>query len=776
MKATYRKAVPRDLTSRRQWVVWRYERRNGEKTKPPFIARENAGHASSTDPSTWVGFEEALRFHHADSRTEGIGYVTTEDDGIVGIDIDHCRDPKTGHTEQWAKDIVLELDSYTEVTPSQSGLRVYVKGKLPAKRHKQAFESGAVEMYETSRYFTVTGWHVSNDTPATINERQDELISVYRRVYPGPLKKPKKSKPQKTAKKLTDEEIIERACNAKNGEKFSLLWEGKWEDVVREDGSRYPTQSEADLALVAMLAFWTNGDAERMNELFEESGLYRDKWDERHYGDGRTYGEGTIEKVLDEWDGEGYTPELEKSDNGKKPDFTWTDLGNARRLVERHGKDLQYCYPWRCWMVWDGQRWVKDETGEIRRRAKETMQALRKEAGAAGNAKLQKFATSSLSLHRRKAMIETAQSEPGIPIAPQNLDTDTHLLNCRNGTLDLRTGKLREHRREDFITKMVPVDYDSQATCPLWDAFLERIMAGNKNLIRFLQRAIGYSLTGDISEQVLFLFYGTGANGKSTFLETIRFVLGDYSNSTEFSTFLERRNDAIRNDVAMLVGARFVTATEVGQGRRLDEALVKQMTGRDTITARFLYGEFFHFMPMLKVFLAANRKPTIRGAEHAIWRRIRLVPFTVEIPEKERDKHLLDKLCKEVAGILRWAVEGCLDWQKHGLRAPVEVTEATTEYRQEMDALADFFADRVLKVPGGRTPVGELYKAYEKWCESNSQDPVKKKTFGTMMKERGHEQGRGGTLGRYWKGIMLTEPSHEEEEKTVDIGEDLEKL
>jgi putative DNA primase/helicase len=280
-------------------------------------------------------------------------------------------------------------------------------------------------------------------------------------------------------------------------------------------------------------------------------------------------------------------------------------------------------------------------------------------------------------------------------------------------------------------------------------------MGENGHLIRFLQRAVGYSLSGTINEQVLFILYGTGANGKSTFVETVRSLLGDYAQQSEFETFLVRKNGGgPRNDIARLKGARFVSAVEAEQGCRLSETIIKQVTGGDKITARFLYQEFFEFTPEFKLFLASNHKPRIVGTNEAIWRRIRLIPFTVTIPHHERDPHLLDKLRRELPGILAWAIRGCVKWQEKGLGEPSEVAEATSEYRLEEDFLAAFLADKCTADPKGAASAGSLYKAYESWCADNGEEPAAQKVFGSELGSRGFLQGKKhGT--RCWKGLRL---------------------
>lgn len=433
-----------------------------------------------------------------------------------------------------------------------------------------------------------------------------------------------------------------------------------------------------------------------------------------------------------------------------------TDLGNARRLAKRHGDDLRDCRLWRQWLVWDGTRWVTDDTGEVERRAKQTVESIYQEAASARTKQereaLARWAKRSESAPRIRAMIALAETEPGIWVRPSQLDTNPWLLNCANGTLDLRSGDLYSHRREDLITKQVAIPYDPDATCPHWMDFLTEIMDANLHLVEYLQHAVGYALTGVTLEQVLFLLYGIGANGKSTFLETLRRVFGEYARQADFTSFLTRKNDTIRNDLARLAGARLVSAIEVEEGRKLSEALVKQATGGDTITARFLFKEFFEFGPEFKLFLAVNHKPVIRGTDYAIWRRIRLIPFAVMIPPERQDKDLLEKLLTERTGILAWAVRGCLAWQKRGLEAPEDVLNATQAYREEMDVLGDFLSERCVQSKTAWATAKDLYDAYVNWCETTGEEPLSQRMFGLRLTERGFLRYRRGGK-RCWKGV-----------------------
>jgi putative DNA primase/helicase len=451
---------------------------------------------------------------------------------------------------------------------------------------------------------------------------------------------------------------------------------------------------------------------------------------------------------------------MTKPKHGPNGQHHLTDLGNAHRLVARHGQDLQYVPHWGKWLVWDETQWAVDETGEIEQRAKETVLALLREAtkitDREKSEKLFKYALQSQSAPRIKAMIELAKTEPSIPVLPEQLDADPWLLNVRNGTLDLRAGELREHRREDLITKLAPVAYDPQAVCPTWVAFLCRILAEDEALLRYVQKAVGYALTGSTDEQCLFILHGSGANGKSTFLNTVSTMLGDYAQQTPTDTLLVKRADGISNDVARLHGARFVSAMEVENGRRLAEAQVKQLTGGDMIAAHYLYREFFQFRPAFKLFLGVNHTPGIQGTDHGIWRRIHLVPFMVTIAKEDQDKRLGEKLQAELAGILRWAVEGCMAWQAEGLEPPRAVAEATREYQAEMDAFARFLAGECVISPELRVATGQLYDRYKAWCALTDESPVSQRALATVLKDRGFMPSRNNRE-RCWEGLGLRE-------------------
>jgi putative DNA primase/helicase len=445
--------------------------------------------------------------------------------------------------------------------------------------------------------------------------------------------------------------------------------------------------------------------------------------------------------------------------NGR-PSRPLTDLGNAERLVAKHGDDLRFV-PELGWHVWDGQRWRRDRDGEPVRRMAATVRAMKREEPLyASNEEILKafrrHLTRSEQQPRIAAALKLAEANAAVIAALDTFDSDPWLLNVENGTLDLSDGSFREHRRNDLLTKLAPVLYDPEAAAPTWLAFHERIFAGDDELIAYVQRAFGYSLTGLTWEQVLFLCNGPGANGKTTMVNAVRRVIGDYAQQAPADTFLEKRGSSIPNDIARLPGARFVSALETNEGCRFDEALVKQATGGDTMTPRFLRCEYFEFRPVFKLWMGTNHLPEIRGTDEAIWRRIRLIPFTVTIPKAERDPRLEDKLADEASGILNWLLVGVRSWKDVGLDEPEAVKGATTGYRDEMDVLGSFIEERCTVESAATVGAGELYTVYGYWADANGEPKLSQKAFGLRLKERGlHPERTGGK--RFWRGIGFKE-------------------
>jgi putative DNA primase/helicase len=441
--------------------------------------------------------------------------------------------------------------------------------------------------------------------------------------------------------------------------------------------------------------------------------------------------------------------------------FPLTDSGNAERFDRTCGERFRYSAPERAWYAWTGKRWEPDKTGRAMAETKRVTRALYREAGGIEDqnerAAVAGWARKTEALERRRAMLVLAQSEGGIPITPDQWDADPWLFNCASGSIDLRRGELRPHRREDLITRMAPIEYDPCARSEVWDQFLRDSTADDPEFMDFLQRAAGYSLTGDTREEVLFMPLGPGGTGKSTFLEAVRGVMGDYARTADFETFIQKHGDGPRNDIAALAGRRLVISIEVEEGKRLAEGIVKNITGRDTISARFLYQEAFEFRPQFKLWLAANDAPRVRHADTAIWRRILRLPFEHVVPPDRRDPTLKERLCGMPdcqRAILAWAIEGVLRWRENGLMVPDRIVSATAAYRQEQNPLLDFLADSCECGPDLAVAAGTLRKAYELWCVRNGAEPIRIQRFAASLRAEGFEQLRT-EVSRIWQGIGL---------------------
>lgn len=442
-----------------------------------------------------------------------------------------------------------------------------------------------------------------------------------------------------------------------------------------------------------------------------------------------------------------------------EPDKHCTDLGNARRLVNRFGDHMRYCHETGKWLLWDGKRWETDKSHRVRKLAFEVVHDIYQEAADATSDKqrmeLAQWAVQSESANRITAMVSLAQAF--VPVGVDELDQHPYLFNIQNGVLDLRSGKLMPHDPAYLITKMAPVKYDRKAKCPTWETFLNRIMDDDTDVIQFLKRFSGYSMTGEVSEHALIFLYGSGANGKSTFLNTLMYLFGDYGQPTDPDLLLSKNGEAHPTGVADLRGARMAVTNEIEDGRRLAENLVKQLTGGDRLKARFMRQDFFSFSPSHKLWMAGNHKPIVRGQDDGIWRRIKMVPFQVTIPPEERDKNLEKSLRGEASGILQWAIEGAVEWYAAGLEIPEKVSAAVAEYRHEQDNLADFLDEMCVFQPSARCQKRKLYTCYQNWCDENGQRAYSRKRLGSTIKERFNVEEARSNGSELWLGIGILE-------------------
>jgi putative DNA primase/helicase len=455
------------------------------------------------------------------------------------------------------------------------------------------------------------------------------------------------------------------------------------------------------------------------------------------------YSPGDIEEALSALSGLTRNALREASGGSTEQKHNRSDLGNARRLVARHGAGIRYCYERGSWLTWNGCTWSWDDSGEIDRLAKDTVGAIREEVSAATNGNgsaLLAWATASEAAPRLRALIELARTEPSIPISLNRLDEDPMLLGVENGVVDLRSGELLPPRREDYISKTATVRYEPEANCPRWDRFMGEITGGDAEMIRYLHQIFGMTLTGDTREQQMFVLHGPGKNGKSTLIETLKGILGPYAVTASASTFQASNTDRVRSDIAALAGARLVAASEGYGDRPLDGEVVKRLTGGDTVTARRLYQAEFEFTPQFKVLFATNHLPEINRRDAALGRRIRIIPLTVECPEERRDKQLKSALIRERAGILARLVRGSLDWQEHGLVEPEAVKMATANYHGAENIVACFIDGECERTPTASVLSRDLYQAYVTRCEQADLVPVTQQQFSTEVKRLGFER------------------------------------
>lgn len=467
------------------------------------------------------------------------------------------------------------------------------------------------------------------------------------------------------------------------------------------------------------------------------------------------------------------------------PEFNLTDLGNGERFVEEQGENLRYCNPWKDWLIWEDTHWERDKVQRVMTMARATVRGIyeqvhalverianatdkaERKALAAEQDRLLSHAMRSENVTRVTAMARLAEMD--LSVSPAALDANTWLLNVANGTLDLRTGTLRPHARADLLTKCIPIVYDANAVCPQWEDFLLSVLRGNEETLDFLWRAVGYSLTGETREHCFFLLHGSGSNGKTTLLNVLLALTGQYGKQSPFSTFLLKDRETATNDLAALQGVRLAVASEAEEGRRLALSVVKALTGGDTISARFLFKEFVEFVPQMKIWLGTNHKPVIRGTDEAIWRRIRLIPFSQQYGESgtgegtsqgeilPKDVLLPGKLRVELPGILAWAVRGCLAWQKDGFLTSEAIRKATANYRAESDVIGTFLNEECIRDERANVLTSSVYDAYIAWCKASGEDPIAKRSLGQQLQERGFDPRRGAGGIRLWKGLRLKE-------------------
>ena len=751
--------IPKDLKSAPNWCCWKGEKKpDGKIAKRPINAK-TGDYAKSNDPSTWCDFNTAVA---ASINFSGIGFMFSNSD-YFGVDIDHVEDAiedyQHGETENnIVNEFIYGLQSYAEYSQSGHGIHIICRGSLPpaGRRRKN------VEMYSEGRFFIMTG-NIASEF-AEITDCTEKIKPLHEK-YIGGGSIPSTGIITPLPLNLSEAEVIHLAEQSKQGDAFRSLYAGKWDRI-------YTSQSEADLGLCNMLAFWCRCDEQLMDKLFRTSGLMREKWDRPQSGS--TYGNITLQKAI-KGCSKVYEPKSEyhitigqaAAKPKEKKLYSFDDTGNAERLVDTFGDRIRYSYVNKSWLYYDGRKWCFDVTGAIYCMVDEIVEQMRNDEDfyvqnapeSMDTDAVEKAFAKHLKMSRSNRSKDSMakESQHHVPIMPNQLDTHKSLLCTPNGIINLRTGELQPHNKDKFITKITNCEYTDKIDHPLWDSFLNDIFGGDRDLIRYIQKAVGYSLTGLTQEQCIFFCYGDGNNGKSTFLDVLSNMLGDYSSNVQSKSLIVKNNSggSSSEDIARLKGARFVTSSESNEGARLDESLIKQLTGGDVITASKKYEHEFEFHPEFKLWMSTNHKPIIRGTDTGIWRRVQLIPFTVCIPPDKIDKNLKYKLQQELPGIMKWAVDGCLLWQREGLKQPAAVSAATAEYRSEMDSVGAFINDCCSVGPGYTEKAQNLFQAYLEWAKKNNEYEMTSMKFWGEAGKRFEKQHT--KKGNIYNGIVLNE-------------------
>jgi len=720
--------IPDAMKALPQWVAWRIEERDGKPTKAPLDVRTGR-HASSTNPKTWTTCEEVLSFHDehrpfGESECAGIGFVFAKDGDIVGVDLDHCRDPQTGVIEPWAQAIIDALDSYTEVSQSGTGVHIILLAEKPGTACRTGKIPG-FEMYSSKRYFCVTGRRVPG-TPATINKRQAQLTAIYEDVFNKSTPQAKvKTNGKANGKKFTPNPKLSKAWTYRVKSEPKLK---HWDRIK----STYNSQSDRDY------------HAARVCLTYEIS--YED-WvavvtDDRAR---RTAKPGKLNRP--DYLSRTWARAEEDLKSEPQPEYQRTEGGNAQRLVDGFGEDLRFCAKRTAWTAWTGKLWVWDSENVVVDCATRVVRSLYDEVGKQDDKddrdEAAKFARSSDRAPHVRGIIYLAKGDSRLWIEPDAFDADRWLFNTQNCTIDLRTGERRPHNRADLITKIAPVEYDKDAKCPIFQKVLNRIFCGDREFIRFMRAWFGYAATGSTREQTALIVCGRGGNAKTTLWDAVHNALGDYAATAPADLMTMTAGERHPCEYADLQGCRSMVAQETERGAKLRSQFIKTIAGETVLKGRPMHGKWFSFRNTVKLVLITNNKPSVKDTTPGLWRKLLLVPFEETIPKSDQDRELPAKLKAERAGILAWIVRGCLDWQKNGLCPPQIVLDATNRYRAHEDPIGVFIEERCVVAAEHKASRSDLYEAYERWAGNKAEKSNLKATmFYIKLRQSGFEDHR----------------------------------
>ncbi len=753
--------IPQELTQIPNWVLHR--------NKAPY--QINGFKAKVNDPSKWKPYAEVLRAYEKGG-FDGIGFVFTKECGITGIDLDKCVDD-TGEIVPEALEIIKTANSYTEWSKSGKGFHILVKGELTKTSHKHGMEEYGfkdIEFYDTGRFFIVTGNHLEG-TPKTLESRQEAIDTLHSKYFTESIVESVEWHSEvntATPRKLSeqDERIIQRAID--RDEIFTELWEG--------NSDRYDfDESRADLALCSKL-LRIKDDPAWVEQVFYASGLYRaDKWERRDYR------ERTIRRACNR--GNFPLPSLSIQEVKWRDPKVWDECSKlplawfADAFIGAHGQDWRFIPNLGRWYHWTGQLWKHVEDVVLLSALRLFVQSsIGKYCSLSGSTrkKLLESVTRAYESSGLSSIEKSCRVVEDISVNVEELDKIEYLLTCRNCTIDLRTLVQLDFDREHYITKSINGSYDPSAKCPKWERFIKHALNNDSELIRYVQKCVGYTLLGGNPKRKLWLvFDNKTATGKSTFLNVISALIGDYSVSVGFEAFASNRKDLeVKRERAMLHGKRLVTISECDEGYQLSVNAVKQVTGNDPLNARNLNEREFTFKPQFKVWFATNKLPRLRDADEAYWDRARVIPFRVHIPEQERimdlDKRIIES---ELDGVLMWALQGLNEYhiEKGFGSEPEQVQLATRAWQEDTDQVYSFTKECCETVEQGSVSHADLFAAFQEWWKSEYGEGeicISPKSFSmSLVRINGFTKVKRAD-GIYFKGLQLKPLNKPEEQST----------
>lgn len=754
--------VPESLKSRALWVLWRMQKKDGRETKVPYSAITGRG-ASSTDPTTWTTYEKALQMLQGSKHYNGLGLMIPEDSGLVFIDVDHCIDAQ-GNLNEQAEFILSALpDQYTELSQSETGIHIIAEGIIPQPVKNSAF---GVELYSSKRYCALTGKTIIAAEP---RPNPQGISAVYEKF------KTTAGLTGTGAQELTlrdvdpaEAEKVLQLAKSNGGKMFSDLFSGNWQGIKDTGGDqRFPSQSEADLSLLNRLAYYSDNDPSIMDFLFRQSGLYRPKWERlKQRALPKAFVEESYSQYLERMkdDFRDVIPsdgEITKSDVLKAVETV--DIYHNREYRRRDELNLsklfgavfksraRYNATAKEWFIYNGVKWTQDTGGMIVSQYAKTFYealtiyaaGLSDENDPANVEAFRKYVSKLGDSKKRKSLIDDSRDQHYLTNA--DFDRNPNLFNCFNCVIDLSSGEVLKHDPALFLSKVSGAVYDPEANDPKWENAVSEMLQGDTEKIRYLQQLCGYTLTGNNNREECYILYGsTTRNGKSTFLETLGAMFGEYGLNTQPETFAKDKNRSSKTpsgDIARLNNCRFLHMSEPPKSMIFDVGLLKTLTGRDKMTARNLYEREFEFTPCFVLFINTNYLPRINDDSIFSSDRIKVISFDRHFTASEQKPNLKRDLksTKSLSSVLNWCLQGLRRYQAADgkISVPESVRKATAAYRHDSDKVQLFIDDRLIFSPGNSILGSDAYYEYACWCRGNGYTPEGKRNFFDELRRKG---------------------------------------